>query len=124
LDELLNKINLPDTEDIKMYDTVKDSYMYNQNIKTITTKPKFQNLDEANPFRVYCEKLIKVSKKVEPFKLIMNYLDISKFTTPSTPAPVVEYSPVMKLLISRINTWDVSDLLTITEALENKDANN
>jgi len=123
LDELLNKINLPDTEDIKMYDTVKDSYRYDENLRMITAKPKFKNLDEANPFRVYCETLNKVSKKVSPFKLIMNYLDISKFTTPSTPAPVVEYSPVMKLLISRINSWDVADLLTITEALENKDTN-
>jgi len=123
LDELLNKINLPDAEDIKMYDTVKDSYRYDENLRLITAKPKFKNLDEANPFRVYCEKLTKVSKKVSPFKLIMNYLDISKFTTPSTPAPVVEYSPVMKLLISRINTWDVADLLILTEALENKDTN-
>jgi len=123
LDELLNKINLPDTEDIKMYDTVKDSYRNVESLKMITAKPKFKNLDEANPFRVYCETLNKASKKVAPFKLIMNYLDISKFTTPSTPAPVVEYSPIMKLLISRINTWDVDDLLTITEALENKDTN-
>ena len=106
-----------------VYDTVKDSYRYDENLKTITAKPKFKNLDEANPFRVYCETLNKVSKKVSPFKLIMNYLDISKFTAPSTPAAVVEYSPVMKLLISRINTWDVADLLTITEALENKDTN-
>ena len=106
-----------------MYDTVKDSYRYDENLRTITAKPKFKNLDESNPFRVYCETLNKVSKKVSPFKLIMNYLDISKFTAPSTPAAVVEYSPVMKLLISRINTWDVTDLLTITEALENKDTN-